>query len=207
LSNPRWRLASVAVGTAIFLAVRLPAAAEYKPGRGIDNFAVVEEGRIYRGAKPVAPADTAWLRQRYKIKTIVDLRAAGPATRVEAAAAGSAGICYVNLPISTFSGVFTLNEDQIQRAISIVGQRENQPVFVHCTLGSDRTGTVIACHRILRSPALPLRGVMSEAHRFHLHWWEFRMKSYIAEFYRAAHTGHAHLPPGLIVDCTRTRGK
>ena len=28
--------------------------------------------------------------------------------------------------------------------------RKHQPVFVHCNLGSARTGTVIACHRILR---------------------------------------------------------
>src|SRR3989338_5226031 len=54
------------------------------------------------------------------------------------------GFNYFNIPINTWS----LNNKDVARFLNIVTDKTNQPVFVHCQHGSDRTGTMVAVYRV-----------------------------------------------------------
>ena len=60
---------------------------------------------------------------------------------------------------------------------------ENQPVFVHCKRGSDRTGTVIAVYR-MRNDGWTDDEAIKEAKKFGFGWWQFWMKDYIEDYYK-----------------------
>ncbi len=40
-------------------------------------------------------------------------------------------------------------EDELARFLKVVADPANQPVFVHCKYGADRTGTAVATYRIV----------------------------------------------------------
>jgi len=54
-------------------------------------------------------------------------------------------------------------------------------VFVHCKLGCDRTGTVIAAYRISRQRWENAKA-LAEAKNMGLHWYEAGMKRFIASY-------------------------
>jgi protein tyrosine/serine phosphatase len=55
----------------------------------------------------------------------------------EEAEARAAGLQYVNVPMSNFNRPA---DKTVEKVLAIINERENQPVFVHCKRGSDRTG-------------------------------------------------------------------
>lgn len=88
--------------------------------------------------------DFATLKQM-GIKTVVDLRGGwihAPRERKEVEAAG---MKYVSVRLS---GFWEPHDSQIAKILSVVEDPAQQPVFVHCRRGDDRTGIVIACYHI-----------------------------------------------------------
>jgi protein tyrosine/serine phosphatase len=81
------------------------------------------------------------------------------------------------------SGLGRPDPKQISRAMAIIDDKENWPVFVHCKRGSDRTGTIVALYRISHDHWSADRAV-SEAKRHGLSLFAFRMKDYISDQYR-----------------------
>ena len=81
------------------------------------------------------------------IKLVVDLR---PPTehpiRAEESAVEAAGMHYVNVPMK---GIGAPPRETMSKILALMTSDSNGPVFVHCRRGADRTGTVIACYRIL----------------------------------------------------------
>jgi protein tyrosine/serine phosphatase len=65
----------------------------------------------------------------------------------------------------------------------VISANENQPVFVHCRRGSDRTGTIIAIYRI-EHDGWTSEKATSEAKRYGLGLWQLGMKDYISDYYR-----------------------
>jgi hypothetical protein len=57
----------------------------------------------------------------------------------------SLGMRYVHLE---FHGEVIPTQEQIEKALSVLEDRTQAPVFVHCHEGKDRTGMIIACYRI-----------------------------------------------------------
>jgi protein tyrosine/serine phosphatase len=55
------------------------------------------------------------------------------------------GMNQVSMPMS---GLSTPDNDQMTETLSILSQKRNYPLFVHCAKGMDRTGVVIALHRV-----------------------------------------------------------
>jgi len=121
-----------------FSIVAWPALAETP---AIPNFHQVNE-HIYRGGQP---APGAWQSlAKMGVKTVIDLRREDEhSTTVEAQAVAAAGMTYFNVPMKGF--VAPTNE-QIAKVLALLNSQE--PVFVHCKRGADRTGAVIACYRI-----------------------------------------------------------
>jgi protein tyrosine/serine phosphatase len=144
----------------------------------IPNFHKVHDF-LYRGAQP-GPGGMLQLAE-LGIKTIVDLRRPGLATRREAAEAGVAGLRYVNVPLAR---LLRPAHREVARVMSIIDAREARPVFVHCQHGSDRTGMIVAVHRLLRHGWTDEQA-LAEARRHGMSRLGFALRSYVADYYRA----------------------
>lgn len=109
----------------------------------IPNFYQVDQ-RIWRGGQP-NQAGFEQLKAR-GIKTVLSLRGQGEQTEEEKALLESLGMHFYNLPMS----VYQRPDDQlILDFLKLVMTKENQPVFIHCVSGRDRTGALIAVYRVL----------------------------------------------------------
>lgn len=142
---------------------------------GCENFGRVGPA-LYRGAEP----DAACLNHLAKlgVRTIVSLRDDEEDTEKEQRLAQARGMRFTNVPMSGFRRP---DDDEVRRALEAIGDPANQPVFVHCKRGRDRTGVVVAAWRMARE-GWSLDPAYEEAKRFRLAWWQLRMKDFIREF-------------------------
>ena len=145
--------------------------------KDLPNLYRVNDG-LYRGGQPTE----AGLKQlaQLRIKTVVNLRDDDERAQVEGAATVAAGLRYFNLPLSDFHKP---NDQEVAKVLSIINAPENQPVFVHCKRGADRTGTIIAIYRIEHDGWTDTRA-KQEAETFGLGFWQIRMKDYISDYYQ-----------------------
>jgi protein tyrosine/serine phosphatase len=79
------------------------------------------------------------------VRTIIDLRNEDAIVRREAGVAKALGLKFVNFPLDVFSKP---SDQVIDSFLKTVDGPANQPVYVHCLHGQDRTGTMIAIYRI-----------------------------------------------------------
>jgi protein tyrosine/serine phosphatase len=139
--------------------------------------------QLYRGAQPRAGG-----LPRLKalgVKTIVNLRGEDAQTQAESTEARKLGLSYYSVSMPEFSGP---KEKDVQRVLDIINAHENQPVFVHCRRGKDRTGTIIALYRISHD-GWNAADAKKEARNLGMSWTQLGMKSYIDEFYKRRHRG------------------
>ena len=155
----------VAIAGALFC-IAAVGAAQSEPPRyeELPNFHQVN-AQLYRGAQPKRGGIQRLAR--LGIKTIVNLRSPDERSRAEEQEALAAGLRYFNVPVektTLVTGLKSLTElrhfnvpvekmgrptgEQVERVLSIINAPENQPVFVHCKRGADRTGAIIAVYRI-----------------------------------------------------------
>lgn len=134
---------------------------------------------LYRGAEP----DAACLDQLAKlgVRTIVSLRDDDEDTERERAWAKTRGIRFESVPMSGFRRP---DDAEVRRALDVIGSAGNEPVFVHCKRGRDRTGVIIAAWRLSRE-GWTLEQAWDEAKRFRLAFWQVRMKDFIRDFAEA----------------------
>lgn len=170
----RWGIA-----TLLLVLGALAAGAQQKVQRykELPNFHQVNE-RLYRGGQP----KEGGLEQlaALGIKTILNLRGAGDGADREAAAAKTLGMRYINLPLSN---VGRPSDEQMARALEILDDPANAPVFVHCKRGSDRTGVLIAAYRIRHDGWTDAQAI-EEANRHGMGMIQFRKRGYISDYYK-----------------------
>ncbi len=147
-----------------------------EPAPGIGNFHQVN-GRVYRGAQPNAAgfhslADLG-------IKTVIDVRNSGSRSLREKRLVESAGMRYVNIPLS---GVAAPRPEEVREILALFDDAASAPVFIHCRQGADRTGTLIACYRIAHD-GWDNHKALKEAQSLGMHWFEFGMKNYVLNFH------------------------
>ena len=133
--------------------------------------------QLYRGGQP--KADGIRKLAAMGIKTIVSLRRENDHTVQEAEMARALGLRYFNVPMRDMSRP---TDEQVTRALAIINAPENQPVFVHCRRGADRTGVVVACYRIAHD-GWALKQATREAKQYGMSWTQFGMKDYIEDFF------------------------
>jgi protein tyrosine/serine phosphatase len=112
------------------------------------------------------------------IKTIVNLRGQGEQTEGEEKSARTLGLRYYNVPLPELSKP---SDKQVQQVLDLINAAENQPVFVHCRHGEDRTGTIIACYRIAHD-GWTAAAAKKEAVSYGMSWTQVSMKKYIDQF-------------------------
>jgi protein tyrosine phosphatase (PTP) superfamily phosphohydrolase (DUF442 family) len=145
---------------------------------GIPNFHQVND-HVYRGAQPT---EEGWEGlAKLGVKTVIDLCRLGEHSgAAEARAVEAAGMRYVSVPMN---GYVAPSQEQVAKVLELLDSGE--PVFVHCKLGRDRTGTVIACYRIAHE-GWENQKALQEAKSYGLHSLEFGMKRYVLAFQRGA---------------------
>ena len=130
--------ARIAVTIVTLIAVADSAARADTPD--LPNFHPVSPG-IYRGAAP-SPAGLRRLRA-LGVRTVIDLRIAPKTVRKEKALAESAGLKWINLPMSGDPPT----QAQVDTLLSALKTAPGEPVFVHCQHGADRTGCMLGIYR------------------------------------------------------------
>jgi protein tyrosine/serine phosphatase len=113
-------------------------------------FGAVQEGQLYRsGLLPAALVKN--VLTKYKIKVIIDLSANSPINsdrKAEEQAAAKLGIERLKFQMH---GDGTGNINDYAQAVAAIARAEQQhkPVLVHCNVGLQRTGGVIAAYELL----------------------------------------------------------
>jgi protein tyrosine/serine phosphatase len=106
---------------------------------GLPNLYRVSEG-LYRGAQPSKKEGFESLAE-IGIKTVVNLRGGHD----EAKVVHAHGLDYVYIPMRAWS----FDEEDVIRFLQVATLPANQPVFVHCRRGADRTGMAVAVYRVV----------------------------------------------------------
>ena len=145
---------------------------------GLPNFHRVT-ARLFRGGRPTREGMAAL--ERLGVRTIVDLRDRSGISFVDRKRARAQGIRYHRIPLGKLRGP---TRAAMARILRILADPESGPVYVHCRRGSDRTGTVIACHRIANE-GWTAEEAIAEAREFGMIKIEFLKRVFIRHFYRA----------------------
>ena len=111
---------------------------------GVKNFHKLD-AHVYRGAQPSEEG----FRNLAKlgIKTVVDLRYESDQAAKEKQEVEHLGMRFIHLPMHNNGKPA---DQDVSRALAILNDKSDWPVFVHCDGGKDRTGVVMACYRMTR---------------------------------------------------------
>jgi protein tyrosine/serine phosphatase len=138
---------------------------------GLSHVGRVAPG-IFRGAMP-RPEGYATLA-KMGVRSVINLRSRNEEKeQVEAHGMHSFGV-----PMSVFRDV---NPKMVRKAVALMADPANQPVYVHCRQGRDRTGVVVAVYRMeIDGWSREMAEEEMQAYGFHDVW--FRMKSFVREY-------------------------
>ncbi|MEK6704781.1 MAG: dual specificity protein phosphatase family protein [Bdellovibrionota bacterium] len=155
----------------------------------IDRFFMVSPG-IYRGSQPQSSEDYDFL-QANGIKSILNLRTSSKTINQEKQIAIERRLGFESTPMSA---VFYPSNKTIQKAFNFLTSQSNQPVFVHCRLGKDRTGLIIGLYRMHFESWSP-RDAYSEMKTFGYNPFYLGLTMYFWN-----HTDRLYLMPTLMLD-------
>ena len=98
---------------------------------------------IYRGGR-LDQAGVFRLKAQ-GFKTILNLENDRNQIVLESVWAKSAGLTQLPMPLS---GFFYPEDEDVQKILQVLADPSKRPIYVHCKKGMDRTGIVIALHRV-----------------------------------------------------------
>jgi len=105
---------------------------------GLSNVGRVAPG-VLRGAQP--GKDGYATLKAMGVRTVIDMRT----SESEKAQVEAAGMKAIAIPIEmTRDGL----REKVDRVVALMADPANQPVYVHCRHGQDRTGIVVAAYRM-----------------------------------------------------------
>lgn len=139
----------------------------------IGNFEQIN-GSILRGGLP-SDANLKLLAQA-GVKTILDLRMEGGGAEHEEIVVKSLGMEYIHIPLG-----FTSPEHQdMVKAVKVLANSTDKPVFVHCRQGADRTGMVVGLYRRL-AQSWDFNKTYSEMRKHHFKPFLISMKKVVED--------------------------
>jgi protein tyrosine/serine phosphatase len=134
--------AVVAWAALLLLAAAMPVLAEVPSS--IPNSGVVIEHGIYRGGQP--DADDLAKLAALGVRTILKLNTHD--LEREKAACDRLGLRLVHLPTKAETIASKKSCRVVARALAVLEDRDNWPVYVHCEHGRDRTGYIVGVYRM-----------------------------------------------------------
>ena len=138
---------------------------------GLDNVGRVAPG-ILRGAQPGKDGYTTM--KRLGIRTVIDLRT----TESEKQRVEALGMKAIAVPIKMSRDGL---KEKVDRVVTLMADPANQPVYVHCRHGQDRTGIIVAAYRMKQQCwSLADAEAEMEAFGFNNVWVNF--KSFIRQY-------------------------
>lgn len=97
-----------------------------------------------RGSQPSEKA-MVLLKEYGGVRTILSLRRHPEIIQSEKEAAEKLGMIFINIPMNS---VQEQSIEIIEQCLKIISDKSNQPIYVHCQAGRDRTGLILAAYRI-----------------------------------------------------------
>jgi protein-tyrosine phosphatase len=148
---------------------------------GVDNFGKVTDF-YYRGAQPKSE-EYAQLAA-IGVRTVIDLR--DDPTEFAKGSAEQAGMKYVNLPMSDKAYP---SPDAATKFLTLINDKENWPVYVHCAGGRHRTGAMTAVFR-MTNQGWDINRAYEEMkdYDFYTRWGHKAMKKFVYDYYRGLST-------------------
>ncbi|MCP4648486.1 MAG: dual specificity protein phosphatase family protein [PVC group bacterium] len=114
-----------------------------KQSGDIPNFHQVDE-KFYRGS---VPNEQGWEKlQTIGIKTVISLKNNKENSLQEQKTAKALGIKFYHLPMTLYQRP---DDRTVLKFLELVLTKNNQPIFVYCPGGKDRTGVMIAMYRVV----------------------------------------------------------
>lgn len=143
----------------------------------LPNFHEVN-ARLFRGGQP----REGGLKRLASlgVKTIINLREADEVAAAEEREAHALGLRYFNVPVSMGGRPSVAT---VERVLALINAPENQPAFVHCRKGADRTGVVVAAYRITHD-RWTAEAAQREADEYGMGWWQRGKKDFIKDYSR-----------------------
>ncbi len=105
---------------------------------GLSNVGRIASG-VYRGAQPGANGYATL--KKMGIRTVIDFRT----TENDRQQVEKAGMRSISVPIEMSRDGL---REKVDRVVALMADPANQPVFIHCRHGQDRTGIVSAAYRM-----------------------------------------------------------
>jgi protein tyrosine/serine phosphatase len=154
-----------------------PAFAEKIQIAGVSDAGKVND-YLYRGTQPHNEGLESL--KRLGVDTIVDLRGERRGTEEkETRNAAILGIHVVNIPGNGWSPP---TDEQMAQFLALVREKPRHKIYIHCWLGSDRSGVFIAAYRMAFEGWTPERA-LAEMYYFHFKgFWHPAMKAYVRGF-------------------------
>ncbi len=130
----------------------------------IINFSKVNDG-LYRGARLTSYEALEYLKS-LNVKSVVNLQGgdldsdigivipwAEPGEKPEVIAEEKAGVLsmgmsFLNSPLNSLEAITKDEDKTIDETLEFMHDKKNQPVFIHCEHGADRTGLLVALYRV-----------------------------------------------------------
>jgi len=136
-------------------------------GEGADSR---PSGSIFRGGRP--DSDGLTYLAKLPVSTVINLETDAAVTEARLVSELGLPLEEINFPMPGF-GVVKLPDGQIDRdeiiaAIAELRRSKNFPLFIHCTHGLDRTGMIVAFHRVFNECWSPTD---AEAEWSHIEGW------------------------------------
>ena len=131
------------------------------------NFGVVPARGIpalYRGGQPRACSELESLRA-LGVKSILKLNDSGAHDSDEEVRATALGFRVLSLDFNALTIGTAATCSRVREALAFLEDPRNQPVFVHCTAGMDRTGYIVGLYE-KTSLGTATAEVLEELHRY-----------------------------------------
>ena len=144
--------------------------------RGVPNFGEVST-TLYRGAQPSGTGVEEL--KRFGIEMVVNFRDESGNIANERRQVESLGMTYVSIP---WKASDMPDHRQVAQFLALLRANPNKKIFVHCHYGADRTGVMMAAHRIAQHGWTPEQAY-AEMRAFNFHrFWHGHLKRYVFAF-------------------------